>query len=354
MLLTYKQLFEKKTIIPKIGDKIICLTNIDDLKTINHVGILRKGGIEFLHRFSNKLHNLDGKIHSNKGWYLTNKKFVKIFNDNRNKETIPLIYSDEFREVISYSLKFLLDYEDIYFSDVSFIDVTNRNETVSCLSAHNFYKLDKDEDPWTSTLRQNIRIGRLIRKITEIDIENSVNEYKFSYQLHKNNIGKFKIAKGIEMAKWYLEINYAQGGGSLNASCMKHVRSQRRLPIYIQNPDKIRMLYLLNPAGKLLGRALLWRLDFPHGIIFMDRIYTTEDYVEKLFLDYAKKKGMLTRDEVERKKIPLRVNLSKDYGDPRNNPFMDTFKFFKKGENYLTNRFDNFKADEYWEYVDHD
>jgi hypothetical protein len=135
---------------------------------------------------------------------------------------------------------------------------------------------------------------------------------------------------------------------------MKHVRSQKRLPLYTNNPNKIKLLYILNPNGKLLGRALLWKLDEPTGKIYMDRVYSTEDYIEKLFYDYAKKKNFLTKNEVDKQNIRMIVNLGMDYGPPTNNPYMDTFKFFVKNGNYLTNRFRNFKAGEYWEYIDHD
>ncbi len=355
-MLSYK-LFEESVVAPKIGDLVVVNGDIDDLKTHNHIGVLKKSGVQFLNRFNDKLHDLAGEINNNNGWFIRDAKWTDLFNNNKVDDNIPLIYSRKFRDVISYSLKFLIDYEKIFYCDVSYIDVTQRNDTVSCLSAANFNRLDKGEDPWTSTMRQNIRVGRFLKKVindTDMIIEDYINDYKFSFNLNKDDFGRFKIAKDIDMAKWYLEMFYAEGGGSLHQSCMKHARSQRRLPIYTENPEKVKLLYILNPMGKLLGRALLWKLDEPKGVIYMDRIYCTEDFIEKLFLDYAKKKGFLTKAEVDKKGILLRVNMGRDYGTPHENPFMDTFKFFITTGNYLTNRFRNFKAGEYWEYVDHD
>ena len=356
MFLSYK-LFEQSINVPQLGDTVICIGNIDDVKTHNHVGILRKNGVQFLNRFDDKLHNMRGQINNDNGWFIRDPRWTIPFNDNDNGNTIPLKYSDKLKEVLSYSLKFLLDYENIYFADVSYINIGTRSDLVSCLSAENFYKLDNNEDPWTSTMRQNIRIGKFIGKIVNEPLrilENYINEYKLSLKLSKDDLGRFKISKGIEMAKWYLEMYYAQGGGSLHQSCMKHIKSQRRLPIYTNNPEKIKLLYILDLQGKLLGRALLWKLDEPKDKIFMDRVYYTEDYIEKLFLDYANKKGFITKNEVDKMGIVMKVKLGMDYGSPHNNPYMDTFKFFILNGNYLTNKFNNFRAGEYWEYIDHD
>jgi hypothetical protein len=356
MILSYKQLFEQIKL-PNIGDLVVCMGDIDDLKTHNHIGVLKRGGVDFVNRFSDKLHDLGGDSKNKNGWFIRDLEWIKPFNNNKSDSPIPLIYSNNFRDIISYSLKFLIDYENIYYSDVSYIDVTSRNETLSCLTSSNFKKLEPGEDPWTSTMRNNIRIGRFIKKIVDDSdelIEDYANEYKFSFKLNKEGSGHFKIAKGVEMAKWYLEAYYAHGGGSLHASCMKHIKSQKRLPIYTNNPDKIKLLYITNQTGKLLGRALLWKLDHPAGKTYMDRVYCTEDYIEKLFDDYARKKGFLTKIEVDKKRIQMIVKLGMDYGPPQHNPYMDTFKFFIKDEDYLTNRFRNFKAGEYWEYVDHD
>lgn len=355
MILSYK-LFESE-LNPKIDDIVVCMGDINDLNTNNHIGILRKSGIEFLNRFSDRLHDLNGEIKNNNGWYINNTIFVDVFDDNMSSNKIPVFYSDKFKNIIIHNmiLNFLLDYERIYYSDVSFIDITERNNTISCLSRNNYNKLENKKDVWTTPMRQNMSIGRFIKKIipNEIDefIENYTNEYKFSYNLNKNNM-EFKVYRGLDMAKWYLESFYATGGGSLHSSCMKHIKSQRRLALYTDSPNKVKMLAIKNPEGELLGRALLWKLDEPKGEIYMDRIYSVESYIDKLFIDYAKKKGFLTYENKD--DIFMRVNMRRDFGPPSHNPFMDTFKFFVKNGYYLTNKFRNFGPGDYYEYIDHD
>jgi hypothetical protein len=122
----------------------------------------------------------------------------------------------------------------------------------------------------------------------------------------------------------------------------------------LENPEKIRMLVVTNKENKLLGRALLWKLDEPKGEIYMDRVYTTEDYLEKMFYEYAKKRNFITKFDVDKENLLLKVQLDRDYGPPQTNPFMDTFKFFVREENYLTNKFLFFKKGEYYEFIDHD
>lgn len=356
MLLKYNQMFESNKII-SYGDKVICIGNIDNIKTHNHIGIMRNNGVEFINRFSDKLHDLNGELKNNNGWKIK-KEWLILFDNNRIRNNIPLVYSNEFRSIISYNLKFLLDYEHIYYSDISYIGIHKRNDTITFLSSNNINKLKPYENPWDNQYRQNMRFGRFLNKIivdTPSMIENYVNDYKFSHRLSKDELGKFKICKGVNMSKWFLEKNYVPvSSGTLKASCMRHAKSQLKLPIYINNPNKIRMIYLINDLGKLLGRSLVWKLDEPKNRIYMDKIYYAEDYIEKLFLDYARKNNFLTRDYVIKNDIKLVVKLNKDYGPPRQNPFMDTFKFFIKDGMYLTNKFDNFKPGDYWEYIDHD
>ena len=355
MILSYK-LFESV----KDKELVVCVGDVDDLSTHNHIGHFFIGqdgrtGIDFLNKFSSRLHNLYANLKGDSGWYV-DKDFIKPFINNETPKTFPLIYFNKMKEILSYSINFLLDYEKIYYSDISFIAPTNRNDTISCLSYTNYQKLENKDDVWKTPMRQNMRIGGFIKKIlpddSNLDIEKYVNNYKFSYNVIQKEFGDFKKVFGEDIRKWYLEMSYAPGGGTLNQSCMKHFKSQKRLSLYIENPNKVRLLILKNPQGKLLGRALLWKLDEPNRI-FMDRVYVAEDYLEKMFLDYAKKFNILTRQDIGSETI-LKVFVKKDYGASTQNPYMDTLKFFVKNGNYLTNKFKNFKAGEFYEYIDHD
>lgn len=352
MILKYR-LFENT----EETDLVICRINADGIGSRNHVGYLRKNGIEFLIRFNNRLHDLNGEIDSQYGWMIDPKNTIP-FNDNRGQKTMSLVYSADFKKMLERGLTFLLGYESIYHTDVSYIKPGLKNDQVSCLSLTNYNKLLNKRDVWETKMRQNINIGRFLRKILPFEnekiIEDYVNEYKFIYNLLKTDIGTFRKISGEEMRKWYLEKNYAIGGGNLNQSCMRHLKSQKRLAIYTQNPNKVKMLAIINYENQLLGRALLWKLDEPSNAFYMDRVYITEDQYKKYFDDYAKRMKFLTREYVDKNDITLKVFLDRDFGPPSQNPFMDTFKIFNKNGKFLTNKFKNLKPNEYYEYIDHD
>ena len=69
------------------------------------------------------------------------------------------------------------------------------------------------------------------------------------------------------------------------------LRVQYFLPlfdIYCKNPEKCKLLILLNEEEKLMGRALIWvGMRKPTGRVYMDRIYVVNDADIKLYIDYA-------------------------------------------------------------------
>ena len=62
---------------------------------------------------------------------------------------------------------------------------------------------------------------------------------------------------------------------------MKYYRCKDYFNIYIENPDVCQLLIFTDPNDKLLGRALLWKLE--DGSNYMDRIYTNRDSYIELF-----------------------------------------------------------------------
>jgi hypothetical protein len=63
------------------------------------------------------------------------------------------------------------------------------------------------------------------------------------------------------------------------------------LQIYIDNPQTVKLLILKseNTDDKIVGRALLWKLD--DGRTMMDQIYTSRDSDTRVFKEYATAKG---------------------------------------------------------------
>jgi len=242
-----------------------------------------------------------------------------------------------------------------YNYQFSFIDITSSEDQVSFLQSNKYKQISEDGDHrnineliWTSSSRNEVKIGRLIIKLAPnfkpTEIENFVNQYKSEYKIMLKNI-KFKIVEGIDIIKYYNGRKYDKGSGSLNKSCMRHDQCSDYMDLYLMNPDKIKMLILLDDSKDTLkGRAILWKLDTPDAWL-LDRIYTVNDSDVCLFKKHADKNGWLfknsqTFDAVNVMKngedvyVNMKVNIG---GNFKYFPYIDTLLYYNKKDNYLTN-----------------
>lgn len=179
------------------------------------------------------------------------------------------------------------------------------------------------------------------------DVESFV--FMFITEADKN-LKKFEIVKGEDIRYWYNCEQYKESSGSLGNSCMNSSEKEKFLQIYVDNPEKINLLILHdeNEQQTIIGRAIIWK---PDNISqkFMDRIYTTEDKLEYLFMDYAKKHGYLYKskqnygvdiklidgktDEVKNVDMYLTLNSAEyEYF-----PYLDTMQYYNIENNYITN-----------------
>jgi len=221
----------------------------------------------------------------------------------KDPNLFPLILSNKFSRALKnidndISEKILrLAREGVSFKE-SFIDITDKDDMVSLISSDKANKLFIEKDKhlldkcWSHQNRSEKKIGRFIysllgEQIPAQDIEVFVNEYK-SVIRARTLSRNFKLVQGEDIRKWYLAENYVPGGGNLKDSCMKHHYCQRFFDIYTHNPDKVKLLILLDDTKqKILGRALLWTLDRPEGVTFMDRVYFSNDFILNMFINYA-------------------------------------------------------------------
>jgi hypothetical protein len=198
--------------------------------------------------------------------------------------------------------------------------------------------------------RNEIKTGKLVRKIlssigkeiSDKDLEKFVNDFKAGIAISRDIFSDFELVKGEDIRHWYLEENYEDGGGSLNKSCMRYSQCGKYLDIYCKNTDKISLLILKESHNKISGRALVWKVDKPEDVIFMDRIYTKSDSDVELFKKYATSKGWVFKSEqnAEPKYINnyskyLEVSLNPtDYG---HYPYMDTLKYYRPSTGIIHN-----------------
>jgi len=211
---------------------------------------------------------------------------------------------------------------------------------------------DRFTNPFEYILPENtigkIKIGRYInrlldlylgddpierRRYTASDVEKFVNKFIGLMEYKQNALDYFRIITGGEIKHWYLSDNYSGQTGQLGQSCMRHKICQEFFDIYLDNPNVCQLLIFVDMNDKLLGRALLWKLE--DGSKFMDRIYTTRDSNIDLFVKWGKENGYTKHYErTSNNNLSVKVE-PKDYAQY---PFMDTFKYYKPEDGILSNK----------------
>ncbi|MCB1712589.1 MAG: hypothetical protein KDH96_09010 [Candidatus Riesia sp.] len=269
-----------------------------------------------------------------------------------------------YNDVVSHYILTEMSYKSL--SDISYIDRARETDMVTFTMAdrviddidergleYNSKEIFNVRPGWTEN-RQRLKIGRLIRKLTDDrfsakEIEDFVNRFK---SISKKDVDglKWKRVHGSELNYWYYNENYVRGGGTLNRSCLRKSNKNHYINFLSGNPNKIRMLLLLNENNKLLARALMWKLTEPVGRIYMDRIYSRFDEDVNLFTESAVKNGWLYKSKQtyggdvnvidgrngEEKWVKMVVD-----GFEKLNfagyPYMDTFQYYDPIKKIITN-----------------
>ena len=232
--------------------------------------------------------------------------------DKSKKSILPdqkMILSPRFKKVLvavnnikhSNISKRLLDTEKSErFFDISYIDFDEDGENITYLSNNRIERLKKEKKPesefWITKMRTSQKVGRFIKQVLPKFNEDSIQKFVLKYKTILKEIlqgERFEIVQKEDIVYWYNVINYETEFGSLGASCMSEPEAGEYLNCHRNNPDQCKMVILksLDDPEKIKGRALLWKLNNPKDVIFMDRIYCNEDEDELLFTNYAKRQG---------------------------------------------------------------
>jgi hypothetical protein len=190
--------------------------------------------------------------------------------------------------------------------------------------------------------RNSTGIGRFVRRVlvgkSNRDIERFVNLWKSI-----SRGGNFKIVEGKEILDWYSKTGIK--GGTLKDSCMNFRGNNHFLDLYVENPDRVRLLVLVNIEGEFIGRALVWKVDHPKFEYLMDRIYYVEDSIIDKFKGFAKEQKWGWKTYQSHSKWSdisyvggndvIEITLS-GLKIPKKFPYVDTFQFFSSisGEFY--------------------
>lgn len=209
--------------------------------------------------------------------------------------------------------------------------------------------------------KQKIKLGKFINTIitlvneyghnvnrTKNDIEKIVDKYKsFKYNPIKY---KFKILNGNDILTVYDSKNYEYRlSSSLTNSCMNN--KFNNLEIYVKNKDKVSLL-TLNNDDKIVGRALLWKMDKPK-YIFMDRVYSIDNHINEYFTNLAKSNNWVYRQNnannnfvvncymkdidgyLVKNSNDIRMSVNLDIKGIKKFPYMDSFVY----KSHLNNNF---------------
>jgi hypothetical protein len=264
--------------------------------------------------------------------------------------TLPYKATSTFDKCINrYGMQFPYKYYDVSYFDVD----AEKNDIVSFLPANKSnLVVDENgnnlpgENAYTSKFRQSTKVGRVIRKLNDQLTDQQIEEFTTKYKANWNYWNKtgatfIDVVTGDKIAYWYDSTRYAPGNGTLNNSCMRDPsKSYRIQDFYGKYPDKIALCILVDVESQmLLGRALIWKLDKPEGVIFMDRIYYIKPEHEKLIEDYAKKQGMQTK--LSNYHLNNRIEVHIDYKPGTRNgssislPYLDTFQYDSNKKKFI-------------------
>jgi hypothetical protein len=176
--------------------------------------------------------------------------------------------------------------------------------------------------------------SKRIEDINDSDIEKFVNAFIPEVKMIRaDDDSKIEEIKGEDIRKWYDSDNYKSSKiGQLGTSCMSYKECQEYFDIYTENPEVVSLL-ILKLDEKLIGRALLWRLE--EGGRFMDRVYCSTEYDERIFTKYAIENGYYYRSNTNNNKIIYYKN-GESIGNPAFSvsvancdfelyPYIDTF-----------------------------
>jgi len=198
---------------------------------------------------------------------------------------------------------------------------------------------------WDDTYREGKAYHSKIGKLLSDKIDNTIIQ-KISALLFARKESKTLSLKLItNISYYYHENNYSNESGSLGNSCMRYSNLQDAVKFYDSiSPKHCHLLVLTDSEDKTMARALLWHNVEVEGkkVDYMDRIYTNNENLKELFLDYAKNNGIEYQYSNGYDNSNLKININIPENTPM--PYMDSFSGYCF-DGYLTNRSSDISLD---------
>lgn len=273
------------------------------------------------------------------------------------RKTSDILVSEELRKILTQIesqsavaallLKKRHSNEDLAEDFVNHISVSSQDKgKISYLTKERAATMDESE-LWTSSRRFHSKPGGFISKVFKNVPAREVEIFSTLFRNVSNRVSAdLRVVRGERIRDFYYYEAYAGDCGSLGASCMRYDNCQKYMDIYVDNPEIVSMLVMLDDGGALIGRALLWDFD---GYKIMDRIYTAND--EKLafyFKEWATSNNYLFKsnqnwfdtmsfEKIGDKKQQLKLAIKLPNIKYRYYPYMDTFKFYDPAAGIICN-----------------
>jgi len=246
-----------------------------------------------------------------------------------------------------------------------FMDQLNRGYEISDKSANTIKNFSN---------RNQMKIGKFVTAmlgpIPNKELEDFVNRLKSN----KSKGYDIKTVEGDEIKKYYRTESMFDNGDSDNIWGSELVKSCMRdkekfapgvFDIYTKNPEVCKLVVMLNERGLLVSRALLWKVskvdggiheerkqlvqadskNVPESFWFMDRIYSTKEWMDKSMSAWGEKNGYavkrgnwgarnLTINGVDSRcdmEVAIKKIAYKGF------PYMDTFTYYDVKNGKLRN-----------------
>lgn len=251
-----------------------------------------------------------------------------------------------------------------YYSDNSLFCnyVTMRGDMCSYLPNGREHMVN-DEGKWRREGRQDMKPGKLARKILNDSLSITDKEFEEFSNMVKSYIGingdedgegrnlSVDVVSGEDIRKYYHEDSYSQladSSSNLWGSCMRYASCQDYFDIFVDN--NISMLVAKDTVGKVVGRALLWSCTNDRKA--MDTIYAPER-IRPVFTKWAidndyfyKSQQSCHHHEFDmyngvscstwEANVQLRFSMYDEY------PYMDTMMYLNDNNKIMSNRDDDY------------
>ena len=269
-----------------------------------------------------------------------------------------LIITEDFKNVLkkinsdiaSILLNEAIDESLLHHPDkvLNYIDLSHTTKGhISYLTQDRIDKIQiEDQDFWCVKKRYHSRPGSFLKKLLKMrdyEIENFTTQF---LSIVDPPVYNMVVVKGQDIAKYYDYHTYYQQSGALGGSCMK-CSPPEFFQIYVENPNQINMLLMMDQHEKVMGRAILW---VGEGFKILDRVYVCNDLYVNYFYNWANENGcyykelnnafspkhMMFNGEKVLKEFEIKLDEVRTFD---RFPYLDTFKWLdlsaKKIYNYI-------------------